>query len=219
VQSNAAKSAFHLGITPAEGLIALLALTIQPQEILMKATLFVAAIVLFICCAEFHSLQGSPQTQQELQKNTTTSEVKEQPLQEFFQTRLIHPLDRGQLQVSYISRFSKSRQHSLMQNMLNVDYGITDRWKIGIEWNAMSRRAETGEATLRGRGDLRIGTQYSFMNMRNWNFHSAVGFNVSFPTGDVEKELSEGRIEYEPYFIFARDFPNFKNLQCILKWA
>jgi hypothetical protein len=51
------------------------------------------------------------------------------------------------------------------------------------------------------------------MNMRRSNFHSAVGLEVSFPTGNVDKELSDGFIEYEPYFIIARDFPNLNNMQ------
>ena len=51
------------------------------------------------------------------------------------------------------------------------------------------------------------------MNMRGSNFHSAVGFEVSFPTGNVEKGLSEGLIEYEPYFSIAKDLPRLHNMQ------
>ena len=140
-------------------------------------------------------------------------EAREQPVQEVFQTGLVYPQERGEVQLSYTSRFSKGKGHSSLQTQMNFEYGITDRWQIEIDWNAMSRRTETGEATTRGRGDLSIGTQYSFMNMRRSNFHSAVGFEVSLPTGNVEKKLSEGFIEYEPYFILARDFPKLNNMQ------
>lgn len=140
-------------------------------------------------------------------------ERREQPVQEVFQTGLVYPQERGEVQLSYTSRFGKGKDHSSLRTPLNFEYGITDRWQIEVEWNAMSRRTETGEATTRGRGDLSIGTQYSFMNMRRSNFHSAVGFEVSFPTGGVEKELSEGFIEYEPYFIIAKDFPKLNNMQ------
>lgn len=143
------------------------------------------------------------------------AEVKEreQPVQEVFQSGLVYPQERGELQLSYTSRYSKGKCHSSLETPLTLEYGITDRWQIEIEWNAMSRRTETGEATTRGRGDLSIGTQYSFMNMRRSNFHSAVGFEVSLPTGSVEKELSEGFLEYEPYFIIAKDFPRLNNMQ------
>jgi hypothetical protein len=140
-------------------------------------------------------------------------ELREQPIQEVFQTGLVYPQERGEVQLSYTSRFSKGKHHSALETLLNFEYGITDRWQVEIEWNAMNRRTEIGEVATRGRGDLSIGTQYSFMNMRRSNFHSAIGFEVTFPTGSVEKELSEGFIEYEPYLIVARDFPKLNNLQ------
>ena len=140
-------------------------------------------------------------------------EAREQPVQEVFQTGLVYPQERGEVQLSYTSHFSKGKNHSSLQTLLNLEYGITDRWQIEIEWNAMSRRTQTGEATTRGRGDFSIGTQYSFMNMARSNFHSAVGFEVTLPTANIEKELTEGFVEYEPYFIVARDFPELHNLQ------
>jgi hypothetical protein len=140
-------------------------------------------------------------------------EEREQPVQEVFQTGLVYPQERGEVQLSYTSRFSKGKHHSALETLLNFEYGITDHWQIEVEWNAMTRRTETGELATRGRGDLGIGTQYSFMNMRRSNFHSAIGFEVTFPTGNVEKELGEGFIEYEPYVIVARDFPKLNNMQ------
>jgi hypothetical protein len=142
-------------------------------------------------------------------------EVKEraQPVQEVFQTGLVYPQEQGEMQLSYTSRFSKGKGHSSLHTPLNLEYGITDRWQIEVEWDAMSRRTETGEATTRGRGDLQVGTQYSFMNVRRSDFHGAVGVEISLPTGSVEKELSEGFIEYEPYFIVARDFPKLNHMQ------
>ena len=113
--------------------------------------------------------------------------ARKQPVQEVFQTGLVYPQERGEVQLSFTSRFSKRNDHSSLQTPLNLEYGITDRWQFEIEWNAMSSRSETGETTTRGRGDLSIGTQYSFMNMRRSNFHSAIGFEISLPTGSVEK--------------------------------
>jgi hypothetical protein len=140
-------------------------------------------------------------------------QAREQPIQEVFQTGLVYPQQRGEVQLSYSSRFGKRKAHSSLETPINLEYGITNRWQIEIEWNPMSRRTEAGEPTTRGTGDLRIGTQYSFMNMRGSNFHSAVGFEVGFPTGSMEKGLSEGLIEYEPYISLAKDFPRLHNMQ------
>lgn len=162
-----------------------------------------------ICCAALWlGLMASPASAQE-----EDVEARGQPVQEVFQTGLVYPQERGEVQLSYTSRFSKGEDYSSLQTLLNLEYGITDRWQVEIEWNAMSRRTATGEATARGKGDLQIGTQYSFMNMKRSNFHSAVGLEVTLPTGSVEKELGEGFIKYEPYFIIARDLPKVHHMQ------
>jgi hypothetical protein len=138
---------------------------------------------------------------------------REQPLQELFQTGLVYPQERGEVQLTYSTRFSKGNGRTLWRSPLMLEYGITARWQVEIEFDLRSSRSETGEPKTRGTGDLSIGTQYSFMNLRSSNFHSAVGLEVTLPTGSVEKELSEGFIEYEPYFIAAKDFPRFNNMQ------
>ena len=138
---------------------------------------------------------------------------REQPIQEVFQGGLVYPQEHGEVQLSFSSRFSKARDHSSLENPFSIEYGITDRWQIELEWNALSRRAETGEATTRGKGDFSIGTKYSLMNLRGSNFHTAVGFEISFPSGSVEKQLSDGFIEYSPYVIVAKDFPRLHHLQ------
>ena len=180
----------------------------------MNTRNIIGLIALFIFTAGF-TLPAAAQTPTHAPGETQEDDVetREQPIQEVFQAGPVYPPERGEVELSYTSRFSQGKDHSSQQTLLNLEYGITDRWHLEIEWNAMSRRTETGEATARGRGDLQIGTQYNFMNMRRSNFHSAVGFEVTLPTGSVEKELSEGFIEYEPYLIIARDFPKLNNLQ------
>ena len=140
-------------------------------------------------------------------------EAVAQPVQEVFRTRLVYPQERGEVQFSYSSRFSKGKDSTHWQTPITLEYGITDRWQVEIEWDSRSSRTETGEATTRGRGDFSVGTQYSFMNVRRSDFHTAVGLEVTFPTGSSAKELSEGFVEFEPYFIIAKDFPKLNNLQ------
>lgn len=66
---------------------------------------------------------------------------------------------------------------------------------------------------VRGIGDLEVGTQYSFMNVGDSLFHIAPRFSIQVPLGDVNKDLSEGFLEYEPALILARDFPELHQTQ------
>lgn len=141
------------------------------------------------------------------------SESAEQPVQEVFQTRLVYPQERGEVQVTFNSTYDRSKGKSLFQTPVSVEYGITKNWQVEIEWNFQSRRSEIGEPRSGGTGDLSFGTQYSFMNMAGSNFHSAVGLEITLPTANIEKELTEGFIEYEPYFLLAKDFPKLNSLQ------
>jgi len=143
--------------------------------------------------------------------------AQEQPIQEVLQTGLVYPKEHGEVQCSFTSRLCKGTAHPSLHTPLNVEYDITDRRQIEIDWNAMGRPTETGAATTRGRGDLSFGTQYCLMNIRRSDFHSGVRFEFRLPTGSVEKELSEGFIEYEPYHIVARDFPKLNITQVYLQ--
>lgn len=140
-------------------------------------------------------------------------EARDQPVQEIFQTGLVYPQERGEVQMTFTSRYGKGNGHSMLQTPVSLEYGITDRWQVEVEWDARRRRTESGEAATRGAGDFSIGTQYSFMNMARSNFHSAVGIEVTLPVANIEKELTEGFIEYEPYFIVAKDFPKLNRMQ------
>src|ERR1700694_5782923 len=54
--------------------------------------------------------------------------TRAQPLQEVFQTGLVYTQERGEVQLSYTSRFSRGKDLSSLQTPLNLEYGITDRW-------------------------------------------------------------------------------------------
>ena len=137
----------------------------------------------------------------------------DQPIQEIFQTGLVYPQDKGEVQLTYTSRFSTGSGEKLWRSQVAVEYGITDRWQVEFEWEARRSRTLIGAPPASGPADLAIGTQYSFMKIRGSNVHSAIGLEVSLPVGSVEDDLNEGLVEVEPYFIIAKDFPRLKNLQ------
>jgi hypothetical protein len=140
-------------------------------------------------------------------------ETHEQPLQELFQTDLVYPQEKGEVQLTFAPTFRRERDGSVWEIPISMEYGLTDAWQVEVEWFAFLQRRPSTGGTIRGIGDLEIGTQYSFLNIGGSLFHIAPRFSVRFPVGDIDKELTEGFIEYEPSVVLARDFPTLHNTQ------
>jgi hypothetical protein len=139
--------------------------------------------------------------------------TKEQPLQEVFQTDLVYPQEKGELQLTTGFSLSKRLGAVLVQVPASLEYGITDRWQVDLQWDGVTGIHSPFGSSLVGTGDLSIGTMFSFMNVANTSLHLAVGFELGLPTGDRDKGMSEGFVEYEPFLIAAKDFPGMHNLQ------
>jgi len=130
-----------------------------------------------------------------------------------FQTDLVYPQEKGEIQITTAFGFHRASKRSIARIPFVVEYGITDKWQVEAEWDAFTRLKRDGLPVERGQGDLSIATKYSFMKIAGSDFHAAVGFELVAPLGDAERGMGEGVIEYEPFFILAKDFPKLKNLQ------
>src|ERR1700733_1691065 len=133
------------------------------------------------------------------------------PIEELFQTDVVYPEEKGEFQFELAPTFQCAASGDTWTVPLSVEYGLTSKWQVEAEWNAFVQHNLTDGPTTRGIGDLELGTQYSFMNVGGSLFHIAPRFSIEFPLGDVNKDLSEGFIEYEPAVIVARDFPQLYN--------
>jgi hypothetical protein len=136
-----------------------------------------------------------------------------QPLNEVFQTETIYPQEQGEVQLQISPTFSEGSNRKLFKVPLSIEYGITDFWQVGVEWDSHVHRNPDAGITTRGSGNLEISTKYSFMNIADSNYHVAVGFEIGFAAGNINKELTEGFNEYEPFVILAKDFPELNNSQ------
>lgn len=135
------------------------------------------------------------------------------PIEELFKTDVVYPEEKGEFQFELAPTFQRAAGGDTWTVPLSMEYGLTSRWQAEAEWNAFVQHHPTRGSTTHGIGDLELGTQYSFLNVSGSLFHVAPRFSVEFPLGDVNKDLSEGFIEYEPAVIVARDFPRFHNAQ------
>ena len=136
-----------------------------------------------------------------------------QPLQDVFQTDLVYPQEKNEVQLSIVPEFQRSGDYDHLQFLFMAEYGLTDMWQIEFGWNLFQKRFIEFEPSVSGTGDIEIGTQYSFMNIANTDFHTAISFEVSIPLGNEDKGLGEGLWEYEPCFLVALDLPSLNNTQ------
>jgi hypothetical protein len=136
----------------------------------------------------------------------STNSVK-RPIEELFKTDVVYPQEKGELEVELASVYQNHAGGDTWTLPVSLEYGLTDRWQVEAEWDSFVQRYPKNEPILRGVGDLELGTQYSFMNIGDSLFHIAPRFSIELPLGDVNEDLSEGFVEYEPAVILARDFP------------
>jgi len=143
----------------------------------------------------------------------STNHVR-RPIEEVFKTDLVYPQEKGELELEVTSLYQKNTSHSDTWSFpLSLEYGLTDNWQMEAEWNSFIQRDVHGHSVASGIGDLELGSQYSFMNVGGSLFHIAPRFSVEIPLGDVNTDLSEGFVEYEPAVIVARDFPELHQSQ------
>lgn len=129
------------------------------------------------------------------------------PIEELFKTDTVFPEEKGELEVELESFYQHNSTGDTWSVPVSLEYGLTDSWQVEAEWDSYVQHSPKNEPTARGIGDLELGSQYSFMNAGGSLFHFAPRFSVEVPLGDVNKDLSEGFIEYDPAIVLARDFP------------
>lgn len=136
-----------------------------------------------------------------------------QPIQEVFQSDLLYPQEKNEIQFSLLPAFKSQSGENRYQTEFELEYGFTDAWQLQIEWDGLIHRELFRAPDQTGAGDFSIGSQYSFMGLQDGYSHAAVGFNLGVPVGDVDRGMSDGFFEVETYFTLARDFPQFNGAQ------
>lgn len=155
----------------------------------------------------------------------------EQPIQEVFQSELVFPQEQGEVQLTLSPEFSKGSEAKVTVAPLTIELGLTDNWQVEASFELYKHHNPNvtmleedeiraiGSHSNSGFGDIEVGTKYSFMNINGSNYHAAIGAEVLFPTGDIEKRLTEGFREYEGYVIFAKDFPKCNYAQIFAQFG
>ena len=136
-----------------------------------------------------------------------------QPIQDVFQTELVHPQEKNEVQLTFNPVFGKNDGGSYLNLPMLAEYGLTDRWQVELLWNTLQTQFPENGTAYSEIGDLEVGTQYSFMNIANTNFHAALGFELEIPLSHEEGPADNNEWEYEPYVSVALDLPELNNAQ------
>ena len=140
------------------------------------------------------------------------SEQWEQALEEVFQSDLVFPQERGEIQITLGASGFEREEGDRLQVPLTLEYGITDRFQVELEWDGYLRDRFDDEPSADGYGDAEIGIAYSWMAIHGSGWHAAAGFELPVELGDApleddDEEEEEGEEEVAPFFVLARDLP------------
>jgi hypothetical protein len=108
-----------------------------------------------------------------------------------------------QLQISHeFDILPRSAYPSLSQNttVFALNYGLVEDVEIGIDGPliVISNSRVATPRTITGFGDLNLHVKYNFLKEREGKARPAltVSFAVELPTGDVDKQLGSGLVDY-----------------------
>ena len=146
-------------------------------------------------------------------------QIVPQPIQEMFQSNLVYPQEKDEIQFTLFPSFKKSQNAQNIRTLFEVEYGITDALQVIFEWDGLLYKNPRSNPAIAGVGNIEVGAQYSWMGMGDGNTHFSFGNLIEFPVGPVESGLTEGFIEIQPFIVLARDFPEFNQSQVFLEFG
>ena len=140
-----------------------------------------------------------------------------QPIQEMFQSNLVYPQEEDEVQLTLFPSFGKNKDSEEIVTLFEIEYGITDAFQFIFEWDGLLHKNPNNGSTLSGPGNIELGGQYSWMALGDGNTHFSFGTLIELPVGAVNKKLTEGFMEIQPFVVLARDFPKFNQSQIFIE--
>tara|TARA_B100000686_G_C16795368_1_gene981901 strand:- start:3555 stop:4397 length:843 start_codon:yes stop_codon:yes gene_type:complete len=151
--------------------------------------------------------------------NNNSPKPVPQPIQEMFQSNLVYPQEKNELQLTLFPSFNKSNDSEITRTLFEIEYGITDAFQIIFEWDGLLTKNMDDGPTYSGSGDIELGVQYSFMGLGDGDTHFSLGSLAEIPIGSVESGLSDGFLEIQSFIVLAHDFPNYNQSQIFIEFG
>jgi hypothetical protein len=148
-----------------------------------------------------------------LTQRSFAADERNELIQEVFQTELVYSQNAGETQLRLSPMFQREPDARTLTLTTAIEYGLSDQWQIGAEWDAWVYRKPDHARSASGIGDTELSLKYGFGDFSDRDIHAAVQFDLGLPTGDARRQLGEGLFIFEPSLMFAKDFPHWANLQ------
>ena len=142
-----------------------------------------------------------------------------QPIQEMFQSNLVYPQEKDEIQFTLFPSFRKNKSAQKARTLFEVEYGVTDELQVIFEWEGLLYQNLKSEPAIGGVGNIEIGAQYSWMGLGDGNTHFSFGTLTELPVGSLENGLTEGFFEVQPFIVLARDFPELNQSQIFFEFG
>ena len=151
--------------------------------------------------------------------NKNKAKIVPQPIQEMFQSNLVYPQEKDEIQFTLFPSFNKNQSGQKARTLFEIEYGITDAFQVIFEWDGLLYQNPRTSPTIAGPGNIEVGAQYSWMGLGDGNTHFSFGNLIEIPVGPVGNGLTEGFIEVQPFIILARDFPELNQSQIFFEFG
>ena len=126
-----------------------------------------------------------------------------EPIQEAFKSDLVFSQEAGEFQFSFTPHYAEADEETSWALPVSLEYGISDNLQVELEWVSYGQNNPDDESASSGVGDVKIGLQYSWMEIGGSNVHLALGVELGVPLGDDQKELGEAEKSLETYVVLG----------------
>lgn len=158
-------------------------------------------------------MTSSPCSAQQKERSLFDEGKYTQYTEQLYLSTVVYPQEKGTFQITSLPQYQRGPAENITLTPVFLSYGINNNLQVGVGWEVFNHYDFQEAPNRQGLGDWAVGLQYSVMHMADTQYSLAFGFNLLWPTANINKELTDGFIQYTPFVVVAKDFPERANLQ------
>lgn len=116
-----------------------------------------------------------------------------------------HTIESGEIEVALVPSYLDFGRSTESEFLTEIEFGVLDSLLLELEVPFRSIDQE-GESAHAGLADIGFGAKYQLPKLEALDLHSAIGAELSLPTGDDDRGLGKGDPVFEAYLSLQRDF-------------